>query len=810
MKIILSAFVGYLLATSSSLANYTISIPTGIHPIANLLNNGGNTLQEVLPGIPNGTVIEKWNCTGYTTNTMVAGVWTPAGATLKPGEGAFIVNNSGASFNVTFTGTPPVPVLPPPLPCGCGQLNFLACQTNEIGTFENIMGFPPPDGAQVYVYNNGGFSVTTFDQFSQAWSPFDPALQPGQPAFFKIPACSTAPSMTCATNKTVSGCSAWNFDSPTNIIVNCYTNYPLTFSTVTNSGPCPLVTTRTWLITDICGNTNSCSQTVTVNCCTNCCADCTTNNFITNTVTVNPGYNYLVNPLCHGTNNTVGVLLPNVPDGTDLLKWDTASQSYGPVLTFDSASGGWVDNSTFSDASGVTLDSGQGFVLQNPDGPYTLTWTGCLPTCPLPCLPKTNGLSVLVGGFGLGTATWTNLSSCPPICGTRVSIWNGSGFDNFDFFNGGWIPQAPVLQPGSSAFVSFVANTNCLPCTNNLVVNGGFETPLVTGPFSFFTNGAVPGWKGYDGSCNSGTAADIELWPAGASIPPAEGSQDLEISSSVANETVCQTVTNLTPGCPANFCFMYTGRPGIDGSTGQPYDNNFTVTLSGGYALSVPLDPPAYNANGSGWQYYCTSFVPSSSTLTIAFSRQPTTGDVGGAHIDKVTLTQCCPTNPCATPPTLTCASNKTVVCGSTWTFDPPTATPSCCGTNLTIAVLGMVTNGVCPKVITRTWVVTDTCGNSNTCSQVVTVVSCVPPPSGMVGWWPLDETSGTTVAEIANGFNGTASPGPIGPIATPNGPAPAILWPPVVAAGGPKVGGAFYFWHQFDNDLCACRTTMP
>ena len=161
MKIILSAFVSCLLAATSSLANYTISIPTGIHPIANLLDIGGNTLQEVLPGVPDGTVVEKWNCTGYTTNTMVAGVWTPAGATLKPGEGAFIVNNSGASFNVTFTGTPPVPVLPPPLPCGCGQLNFLACQTNEIGTFENIMGFSPPDGAVVYIYSGGGSASGT-------------------------------------------------------------------------------------------------------------------------------------------------------------------------------------------------------------------------------------------------------------------------------------------------------------------------------------------------------------------------------------------------------------------------------------------------------------------------------------------------------------------------------------------------------------------------------------------------------------------------------------------------------------------------
>jgi len=35
-------------------------------------------------------------------------------------------------------------------------------------------------------------------------------------------------------------------------------------STVTNSGPCPLIVTRTWTATDPCGNIATCSQTVTV------------------------------------------------------------------------------------------------------------------------------------------------------------------------------------------------------------------------------------------------------------------------------------------------------------------------------------------------------------------------------------------------------------------------------------------------------------------------------------------------------------------------------------------------------------------
>jgi Concanavalin A-like lectin/glucanases superfamily/Immunoglobulin domain/HYR domain len=69
---------------------------------------------------------------------------------------------------------------------------------------------------------------------------------------------------------------------------------------------------------------------------------------------------------------------------------------------------------------------------------------------------------------------------------------------------------------------------------------------------------------------------------------------------------------------------------------------------------------------------------------------------------------------------TVNCTTNKAVQCGSSWFFDPPTAT-SCCGTNVTITPIGLVTNPVCPKTITQTWLITDACGHSNTCSQIVT-----------------------------------------------------------------------------------------
>lgn len=75
-------------------------------------------------------------------------------------------------------------------------------------------------------------------------------------------------------------------------------------------------------------------------------------------------------------------------------------------------------------------------------------------------------------------------------------------------------------------------------------------------------------------------------------------------------------------------------------------------------------------------------------------------------------------------------------------------------------------------------------------------LASCVPPPSGMVAWYPLDEQTGAPViSDIApppsSTVNnvGTPQPGPVSPIGLPPaGPAPV--------AG--QVGGALYFYGPY------------
>ena len=81
-------------------------------------------------------------------------------------------------------------------------------------------------------------------------------------------------------------------------------------------------------------------------------------------------------------------------------------------------------------------------------------------------------------------------------------------------------------------------------------------------------------------------------------------------------------------------------------------------------------------------------------------------------------------------PPGIFCTTNKTVMCTTPWTFDTPTNFDLCCGTNVTLRILGTATSNVgCTMFATRSWQAVDCCSNvSAICTQMVTVIETAPP----------------------------------------------------------------------------------
>lgn len=111
--------------------------------------------------------------------------------------------------------------------------------------------------------------------------------------------------------------------------------------------------------------------------------------------------------------------------------------------------------------------------------------------------------------------------------------------------------------------------------------------------------------------------------------------------------------------------------------------------------------------------------------------------------------------------PMITCGTNRTVECGESWDFDEPTATDNC---RAVVSVIDTETNVLCGATYsaTRTWEGTDDSGNSNRCSQTITVVDTMPPvtcvtaPPNLIGWWPGEDN----LNDIQGGYNGTGNGG--------------------------------------------------
>ena len=216
----------------------------------------------------------------------------------------------------------------------------------------------------------------------------------------------------------------------------------------------------------------------------------------------------------------------------------------------------------------------------------------------------------------------------------------------------------------------------------------------------------------------------------------------LSVSSTVTNGICPWAITRTwaaTDGCTTNTCSQ-------------------TVTVVDTTAPSLHCASSKSVACGSTWDFDPPMAGDScdSSAVVVTVLSTVTNGSCP-LEVTRFWLATdvCGHTNVCSqvvsevdtTPPVLTCAPGKSVVCGSAWDFDPPTALDACSGTNVIVTVLSTVTNGTCPGSVTRTWVAADVCGNTNQCSQEITLV---PPQVPDLSWPAVAEvTYGTPLGDL-------------------------------------------------------------
>jgi len=154
--------------------------------IANQFEVSDYQLDAVLPSVPPGTMIYKWQDGGsseaFTFDDFDL-VWYPVTSfsTLAPGEGGLIRNYAGSSFTVSFAGKVKEGHLVNPLPYVSSPASLIRSSlVAQPGKISEVLGYEPDGGDMVFVYRNGGYTTYYYDDFDLEWLPSEPELQVGE------------------------------------------------------------------------------------------------------------------------------------------------------------------------------------------------------------------------------------------------------------------------------------------------------------------------------------------------------------------------------------------------------------------------------------------------------------------------------------------------------------------------------------------------------------------------------------------------------------------------------------------------------
>jgi hypothetical protein len=518
----------------------------------------------------------------------------------------------------------------------------------------------------------------------------------------------TLPMISCVGNKNVQLGSPWNFDAPT-------ANYPvMVVSTVTNTaGHCGKTfdATRTWAAIDACNNSAQCSQTVTV-------------------VDTTPP---IIN--CGNTNKTVEL-------GT---AWTfdppTATDNGGTNITIMVVSTvtnttGHCGNTFAATRTWAAIDA------CNNSAQCSQTVTVVDTTPPIINCSNTNKTVELGTPWNFDPPTATDNS------GTNITIMIVSTVTNT-------VGHCGNTFAATRTWAAIDACNNSAQCSQTVTVVD--TTPPII-------------------NCGN-TNKTVELGTAWTFDPPTatdNGGTNITIM-------VVSTVTNTAGHCGNTFEATRTWAA-IDECNNSAQCRQ-TVTV-------VDTTPPIINCSntnktvelGTPWTFdppTATDNGGTNITIMIVSTVTNTTGHCGytfAATRTWAAIDECNNSAQCSqkvtvvdtTPPIINCGNtNKTVGLGTSWTFDPPTATDNN-GTNITIMVVSTVTNtaGHCGGSFdaTRTWAAIDGCNNSAQCSQKVTVVDTNPtvvisPPSNQTNCFGtianfgiVAQGTGLTYAWLHNG----------------------------------------------------------
>ncbi|MDP6794769.1 MAG: Ig-like domain-containing protein, partial [Verrucomicrobiota bacterium] len=155
----------------------TLTLPSGKSLIANPLANGGNRVSDLLPSVPDGSTLAKFNrATGKWETSTFTDAWSQPGMTLAPGEGA-VLDNKGDAFDVLLAGFTPWKKTSQSLPAGDSVVSPALAKG---GLLSSRLGLPPAEGLVVKLLNNATGNYDAYTVSNGVWLPSEPSVALGQ------------------------------------------------------------------------------------------------------------------------------------------------------------------------------------------------------------------------------------------------------------------------------------------------------------------------------------------------------------------------------------------------------------------------------------------------------------------------------------------------------------------------------------------------------------------------------------------------------------------------------------------------------
>jgi hypothetical protein len=171
-----------------------------------------------------------------------------------------------------------------------------------------------------------------------------------------------------------------------------------------------------------------------------------------------PGYTFIADQLIDLDGNTLGNVLPSVPNGSKLSKWDTANQAFVATTFSGPPSNVWDDDQT-------TLFPGEGGVFYNPTtNNVTLQFFGLVPQGTLNVGIQTNGEN-LMSSMVPKVTDLTSLGF-PAINYDVLWQWNpstqqynqGLSYDSGNWYDNNYGVVHPTPNIGEAFFINSAAN----------------------------------------------------------------------------------------------------------------------------------------------------------------------------------------------------------------------------------------------------------------------------------------------------------------------------------------------------------------